>query len=162
MNTVEPTIEIEQEAAPAPTLVQVARPRPERDMPVNREHGRPERVPVYKRDRISFKGMDPNYQYRVVNDVDNRLQTFLEGGYEFVEGTQPIGDTVVGDASPLDSRISKPVGGGITGYLMRIKKEWYDQDQAAKAAKVKETEQAIKPALNQYVPGGGNQAVTDT
>ena len=136
--------------------------RPERDTTPKRAQNRPKRIPVHKRDRISFGNLDPNYHYRVVNDSDDRLQNFVEGGYEFVESGERIGDPIAGEGGAIDSRVSKPVGGGTRGYLMRIRKDWYEEDQAEKAAKIKESEQAIKPSTNQYVPDGGNRAVTDT
>ena len=103
------------------------------------------RQPLGQRNRLSFKGLDDDYNYRVINDKDDRLANALEGGYEFVESKEELGDKTVATAKSMDSRVAKPVGGGVTGYLMRIPKKFYDEDQAAKEASLKETEAQMRP-----------------
>lgn len=39
---------------------------------------------------------------------------------------------------------SKSLGGGNTGYLMRIKKEWFDEDQEDKQTRVNQLEAGMK------------------
>lgn len=130
------------------------KPRPNRQVPQARSD-RPERKPMYKKNVVTFDGLDPNYHYRVVNDVDGRISRFTEAGYEFVISDKTIGDKQATEGSALDSRTAKSVGGGRTGYLMRIKREWYEEDQKAKAELVSATEKATKPntAAGQYGPG---------
>lgn len=120
---------------------------------------RPTRTPLGARNRLTFKGLDPAFNYRVINDQDDRLARAQEAGYEFVESSEKLGDPRVAEASAIGSAVSKPVGGGVTGYLMRIPKEFYDEDQAAKEARIKETELAMQPdkAKNQYGDGLNNQ-----
>ena len=122
-------------------------PRPDRSAPVQRTNGRPNRtrIPMFKRDRISFGNMDPNYQYRVFNDKDDRIQAALQAGYEFVESAQEIGERDALDSSKLGAHVSKPVGGGVTGYLMRIPKEYYEADQKEKQKQIDELEASTKP-----------------
>ena len=96
-----------------------------------------------QRNTISFKDQDPNYVYRIFNDTEGRLEKAELAGYEYVRGDAPVGDPTVDSASALGSVISKPVGGGKTGVLMRIKREWYDEDQKEKRRKIKETEDAL-------------------
>ena len=119
----------------------------------------PKRVKFADRNRISFAGMDPNYVYRVVNDKDGRIQKMQGIGYEFVEDDENIGDYRVAEGSKMGSAVSKPVGNGVTGYLMKIRKEFYDEDQKAKAAKVDEIEKALKPSpvKGEYGPGVTNE-----
>lgn len=112
--------------------------RPDRSKPV--------RQPLGQRNRLTFRGeMEEGYNYRVINDVDDRLTLALEGGYEFVESNEKLGDDKAAEASKVGSRVSKPVGNGINGYLMRIKNEFYEADQAAKEADLVETEKGMEP-----------------
>ena len=135
--------------------------RPNRELSEKRAD-RPERVPVHMRNKLSFKDKDPNKVYRIVNDDPDseRLNIFLEAGYSFVHGKGGVlGDKVVAEGGAIDSRISKPVGGGKRGYLMCIDKELYEQDQALKAEAIKLTEAATKPKAEQSQYGAG---LTDT
>jgi hypothetical protein len=120
---------------------------------------RPKRTPLGMANRLTFKGLNPAYNYRVINDKDGRLQRAIDGGYEFVESTEELGDVRVADATKIGSKVSKPVGHGITGYLMRIKREWYDEDQSKKQERVDEIERSMKPAKakEEYGPGLTNE-----
>lgn len=120
---------------------------------------RPTRTPLGARNRLTFKNLDPNFNYRVINDQDDRLARAQEAGYEFVESSEKLGDPRAAEGTTLGSAVAKPVGGGVTGYLMRIPKEFYDEDQAAKEARIKETELAMNPdkAKGQYGDGLTNQ-----
>lgn len=105
------------------------------------------RSPVdHGRNRLTVKGKDPNYVYRVVNDVDDRVNELIEIGYE-IDTSEDIrvGDGRINDNSRLGKVRQISVGGGIKGILMRIPKEWYDEDQEAKQEYVKKTEQAMRP-----------------
>ena len=106
---------------------------------------RPQRTPLGQRNRLSFGNQDPNFVYRVINDQDDRLQQAQEAGYEFVTGDAQLGDKRVAEGGKVDSRVSKPVGNGVRGFLMRIPKEFYEEDQAAKMKKIDEIEKALKP-----------------
>jgi hypothetical protein len=99
--------------------------------------------------------MEPGYHYHVINDKDGRIPSKQAQGYEFVYSEKPIGDFQVGEATALGSLVCKPVGNGRVGYLMRIKQEFYDEDQAAKAKIVDATEAALKPnrSKEEYGPG---------
>jgi len=101
------------------------------------------RTPLSQRNRISFRTED-GFHYHLINDKDGRLQKAVEGGYEFVESDRNLGDPIVGTAKKVGKRVSMPVGNGTTGYLMRIKNEWYEEDQKAKTKLVDDSEQAIK------------------
>lgn len=107
---------------------------------------RPVRVPVSSnRAPLAVKGFDhEKFQGRWVNDVDDRIATFLEGGYEFVTkdgGT--VAEPTIDATTKLDSRVKKPVGNGVVAYLMRIPKELWLQDQAAKEAELKALDRAM-------------------
>ena len=117
---------------------------------------RPKRTPLSRRDRLSYGGaMDPDRVYRFINDKDERLSQAVEGGWSFENGKDKIGDPRAAEGGAIDSRVSKPVGGGIRGYLMSIPKDLYDEDQSAKIAAIEKTEAAMKPnkAEGQYGDG---------
>ena len=88
---------------------------------------------------------DPNYVYRFVNDTGSRIANFQSAGYEFVEDKDlVVGDSRVFDPSDIGSGKRVTSNDGTVSYLMRTKKEYYDEDQASKAALIDETEQAMK------------------
>lgn len=107
------------------------------------------RIPVGdNRDILTVEGKEDGYVYRWVIDVDNRIQRFQDGGYEFVEHGVAVGIPSVNQAQTDGKVVTKQTGGGRTSYLMRIKQEWYDEDQAAKSKKIDESEGAMKRKLN--------------
>lgn len=109
--------------------------------------GRIKRTPIGVRNRLSVKDQDPNYHYRVVNAYDadgnptNKVEARLEQGYEFV--TTKVGDTRVDNPSSLGSATEISVGGRARAVIMRIPKEYYDEDQAAKQAQIDELEASM-------------------
>lgn len=112
--------------------------------------GRVKRTPVSTRNVLTVKGKEPGYHYRIVNDQADRIEMFKEAGYEVVEAKDVvIGDKRVGSASPDGSLAQVSVGKGDKAYLLRIKQEWYDEDQAAKEAKVRSLEESMKQEATQ-------------
>lgn len=107
--------------------------------------GRVSRTPIGTRNILTVKGKDPNYVYRHVNDIDDRIQMFQEAGYELVQDESvQVGDKRVNAASSLGSAKAVSVGQGTKAYLMRIKREWYEEDQAKKLSNVADIERATK------------------
>lgn len=111
---------------------------------VTRGEGKPKRVPVGAGNKLEFGGKDPNYAYRVVNDNPGRLAMFQQAGYEFCHSETREADKGTAEAGGLDTRIVADAGRGVKGYLMRIPKELYDEDQANKIESVKRTEDQLK------------------
>ena len=114
---------------------------------------RPRRSPIGAKNRLSVRDKEDGYIYRIVNsnlrDDPDRVERFQEQGYELVprEVAGRIGDKRVDNAStPGSSEFS--VGGGTKAVFMRIKKEWYDEDQAAKQQLVDDQEQTMKRPNN--------------
>ena len=107
---------------------------------------RPKRTPIGSRGILSVTGKEPGYTYRIVNDTGDRVQQFLEAGYELVESSDvKVGDNRVDKASAQGSKAQVTVDKqGSKGFLMRIKDEWYEEDQKAKQVRVKALEDAIK------------------
>ena len=107
--------------------------------------GRVQRTPIGTRNILTVKGKDPAYAYRYVNDIDDRVSQFQEAGYELVQDeTAQSGDKRVNAASSLGSSKAVAVGQGTKAYLMRIKREWYEEDQARKLNQVADIERATK------------------
>ena len=113
------------------------------------------RKPLFKRGPQTVIGeKDPNYEYRFVNDTGSRVHVMQQAGYEFVtEGDLSVGDNRISDASDLGSNKKVISNDGTVSYLMRIKKEWYKEDQAAKAALIDEQEAAMKQQASQGFTG---------
>ncbi len=104
------------------------------------------RIPVGgNRNILTVEGKDKGYVYRWVNDVDGRLMEFNRAGYEHVikKDVGTIGESDVKQASNLGMTVSKGVGQGTIAYLMRIREEFYKEDQDAKAAKHTQSEELI-------------------
>lgn len=107
--------------------------------------GRVRRTPVGRRNVLTVSGKEPGYHYRVVNDVGGNVQRFLSAGYEFVDANDvTIGDTRIGAPSATGSKAEAHVGGGTKAFVMRIKEEWYKEDQAAKQTHADALEAATK------------------
>jgi hypothetical protein len=111
---------------------------------VTRQEGKPKRVPVGAGNKLEFAGKDPAYAYRVVNDNPGRLAMFQQAGYEFCTSETREADKGAAEAGGIDTRIVADAGRGVKGYLMRIPRELYDEDQANKIEAVKRTEDQLK------------------
>ena len=106
---------------------------------------RTQRTPLANRSVLGIKGKEPGYVYRIMNDTGDRVASFQEQGYEIVtDSSITIGDRRVGKASADGSPVQVAVGNGIDGYLMRIKEEYYKEDQAYKEQKLSELEQSMR------------------
>ena len=117
---------------------------------------RPRRTPLSGRSRVAVRNKEAGYHYRVVNanlDTDpERIQTFLEQGYEIVPAVKAgqVGDKRVDDPSSLGSSSQISVGQGTKAIVMRIREDWYKEDQATKQAEIDALEATMKPANADY------------
>ena len=126
----------------------------EEDKQSEEEERRPPRI---KRDRnrtplgtqgplyIAERYRDPNYVERIVNEKPGRIDMFMNAGYEMVcvsEG-RVVGDPHCGKGTKVGTPVRIHTGGDEYGYLMRIKKEWYEEDQEAKKKKRMDIEQDL-------------------
>ncbi len=106
---------------------------------------RVKRTPISGRNILTVTGKEPGYSYRIVNDAGDRIQQFLDAGYELVDATAvQVGDRRVNAATPEGSKAQVSVGKGDKAFVMRIKEEYYKEDQLAKQEHVNQLEQAIK------------------
>jgi hypothetical protein len=104
------------------------------------------RKPLSARGPLNITGeKDPNFHYRFINDVGSRVYNYQQAGYEIVtDGDLTVGDSRVSDASDLGSPRRVVGDQGTTSVLMRIPKEYFDEDQAKKNAALDEQDQAMK------------------
>ena len=125
---------------------------------------RPKRTPLNKRDILSLKGKEPGYHYRIVNDTGDRINDLIEQGYELVNASDVrVGDKRVNSAAPEGSKAQVSVGGGQKAFVMRIKQEWFDEDQEAKQAEVRKLEQSmLQQALAQNDLRNGKLEITQS
>jgi len=109
------------------------------------------RVPVGgARNILTVATKDPNYEYRWVLDTPGRIEAFKEGGYEVVTKDTEVGDSTVDRAHKLGSAVTL-VRGASTLVLMRIPKEWYDEDQKMKQEEIDALEATMKsPSAADY------------
>ncbi len=111
-----------------------------------------DRVPVSgTRDIMAVLGKEAGFHYRWVTDTDergSRIWKFKRGGWDFAPLTTDDGEITVGDDAVYKSDqdgslVRLHTGNGKYSYLMRIKEEWYNLDQKAKADALDEVEQGL-------------------
>lgn len=90
-----------------------------------------------------------------------QFEELLAGGYQFVSkdgievGTDKTGNTDLGSLVSLSAGSD-----GSRLYLMKIRKDWYEENQRIKQKQITDHEnQMLNPGenQNQYVPGGRNR-----
>jgi len=97
---------------------------------------------------------DPDYVYRFVNDSGSRIDQMKNAGYEIVtDDDLVVGESRVSDPNQLGSGKRVVSKDGTVQYLMRQKKEWYDEDQATKQAHNDEIERAMKKQAQEGMYG---------
>lgn len=107
---------------------------------------RPTRTPLGQRNRLAVRNKEKGYHYRIVNtnlEKDpERVQAFIDAGWEVVPAAAvgPVGDARVDNPTALGSASSLSVGQGTKAVVMRIKEDWYKDDQAEKMRQLNESE----------------------
>lgn len=101
------------------------------------------------------------YVRRVICDRHGRLEKMHRGGWRFVTennlGGEHLGSLKAGTREGVDSRVSQVVGSHkdgkpMTGFLMEIPTELYDEDQMAKAEHLDDLEGTLTAGQD---AGGG-------
>lgn len=110
--------------------------------------------------KLSVSREIPGHHIHWVNDEPGRIHSAEESGYQFVTPDE------VG-MEQGETRIKRLVGKNDDGtalyaYLMKIKQEWYDEDQRELQSNVDRIDSAIRrgtfedgPGQNRYVPREG-------
>ena len=129
--------------------------------------GRKQRVPLgTPRSKMAVEGKDPNFTYRWVNDQGGRIQQAEQASYEFVKA----GDVTVGSGVDRNSETGDQVsqivgtkedGSPMRAYLMRIKREFYEEDQNAKQEEVDAKDAAIQSGSVSGQPGQDGRYVSN-
>lgn len=116
------------------------------------KQNKPKRIPVSGiRDIMTVLGKDENFSYRFVVDKMEkgaRMMRFERGGWTYARQDDMPGGIQVGDESVYKSKtegsiIRFPSGEGLFSYLMKIRRDWFDADQAAKAEAIDAVELSI-------------------
>jgi hypothetical protein len=111
---------------------------------------RPSRVPLSGRNRLAVKNKEEGYVYRYVNaNLENdpdRVERMQAAGYEIVPQAVAgkLGDSRVDNATPIGSSASIAVGQGTRAILMRIRQDWYKEDQNTKQHEIDAIEQTMR------------------
>ncbi len=112
---------------------------------VKSPRGRVRRTPISTRNRLTVRNRDANYEYRIVNDIDDRVDAFKQNGWEVVAAKDvAVGDKRVENTSNTGSAAEISVGQGTKAIVMRIPKDWYDEDQRAKSDNITALEKTMK------------------
>jgi hypothetical protein len=122
-----------------------------------RTHDRPHRVPLSEqRARLKAKYREPGFQYRFVNDTEDRIERFQVAGYEVVNHKTETRDPGAGADTVVGSPVAVSVGGGTKAVLMRIPQDWYDEDQKKKQEKIKAQEATMRRDIPKAGDADGN------
>lgn len=120
---------------------------------------RRERVPFStNRRRLALHKELDGLITRWFNDLDDRLQRAEDAGYQYVHRKEigQVGDKDISNGNTdVNSRVSRVVGRQPTGqpiraYLMKIRKDWYEADQAKK----EEVNARVDDAIRAGTSGG--------
>lgn len=104
--------------------------------------------PTRKRSRLqarnilSVENKDPNFVYRFMADRPGRIATKKEEGWEIVDADMEVGDKRVNQGHAVDSRVVVRSGAEEL-ILMRIRKEWYEEDAQVIQTEIDELENSL-------------------
>lgn len=117
---------------------------------------RPQRTPIIGRSILGVRGKEPGFSYRIVNDVDDRIESFKERGYEVVtDNSVQVGDKRVASPTKEGTPMQISVGNGVKAYLMRIDEDLYKEDQEAKNKQLLEQDESMKREASRENNYGG-------
>ena len=107
---------------------------------------RPRRAPLGKRNRLNVQNKEPGYQYRIVNDIDDRVDQLTAEDWEIVPNARvgAIGNRQVDGATSLGSQPYISVGKGVKATVMRKRDEWKKEDDAIKQREIDELEETTR------------------
>lgn len=128
------------------TLEQESNKRPENsDNKLNRKTRVPFGTP---RGKLDVRGKEAGFHYAWVND--EKVDARLEEGFEFVTHAVTVGTRNLAAAKTNNGSIcvTLPVGAGVTGFLMRIPQEFYNEDMKLYNQRVDETEATMKKQVS--------------
>jgi hypothetical protein len=105
--------------------------------------------------KLTVNKQIPGYHLHIFNDEPGRIQTALSGGWEFVnpEEVGGVGERVTSVNTDLGDKVRYLVGAdekgdGAYAYLLKIKEEWWEEDQAALQERNDLVDDAIRSGTN--------------
>lgn len=102
------------------------------------------RIPMGSRRNLTTVNDTPDgYVDRWVNDSTGRIARVKQAGYEHVQ-TASVGDSNVDSTHSEEGVVSRDMGQGVTAYLMRQRKDYFEDDQREKQKVVDESEESIR------------------
>lgn len=97
------------------------------------------------RNKLSVRGKEPGFEYRIVNDIDDRIEMMKERGYEIVtDAGVSVGDKRIANPTQEGSPVKVSVGQGVQAYVMRQREDWHKEDQEIKRQQADELEVQMK------------------
>ena len=121
--------------------------------------------------KLTVNHQIPGYVLHIFNDEPGRIQTAVDGGWEFVKPDEVGGvkDSVTSGNTDLGEKVRYLVGtsekgDGLYGYLLKIKQEWHEEDQRELQKRNDRVDDAIRGGVNVkdgtssdgfYTPKGG-------
>lgn len=105
--------------------------------------------------KLTVQGDIEGYHMHIFNDIAGRIEEALSAGYEFVSPTE-IGGTsvnVVSRNTDLGDKVRFQVGkddngGPLYAYLLKIRQEWFDEDQGITQERNDLVDEAIRSGKN--------------
>lgn len=86
--------------------------------------------------KLKVHGELPGYHLHILNDIPGRIEEALSGGYEFVSPNEigGVAENVTSRNTDLGDKVRFLVGTSVSGdplyaYLMKIRQDWYEEDQ---------------------------------
>lgn len=115
--------------------------------------GRPERTSINgEKNRFKIEPQEEGFHYCVVND-DN-VDIYLNADYHFVTHACRVGGKQMNQSAGMtDSKISFPVGNGVTGFVMRCTNEVFEDELKASHSKADYSEQQMRASLQSKADG---------
>ena len=101
------------------------------------------RVPLGVRNVLTAP-KKPGFVRRFVNNTPDRIQSFIDAGYEVVKEDIQVGDDKIGKTTGLGSVVNPSVGGGQKSILMEIPEDFYQEDQKAKSDKLRSVDNEMR------------------
>jgi hypothetical protein len=78
--------------------------------------------------KLELTGCEPGFHYAFINEEN--VGSAQDQGFEFVTHAIKVGNKHIDVSQMQGKQITRNVGGGVIGYLMRVPQEWYDEDMA--------------------------------
>lgn len=105
--------------------------------------------------KLTVNKQIPGYHLHIFNDEPGRIQTALAGGWEFVspEEVGGVGERVTSVNTDLGDKVRYLVGAdekgdGSYAYLLKIKEDWWQEDQQALQERNDLVDDAIRSGTN--------------